>query len=412
MGLSDPVGSGKGVVVRYARTAAVAGIGAALMLTLSSCTDSTGGRRIETGQSGVSDQSVPSAQLPQSDPEPAIVGYENAEQWWGQMSPEEQVASVLMFHYPGVDDEAVANFVNEYQPAGMILMGDNIPDPEGALASSIPDWSNQGELPLLVAIDQEGGVVSRLDEDPGRGALELRDGDPAATEASFADRAAYLEQLGINTNFGIVADTTSDQNSFIWTRILGSTPEEAAIQVSAAVEGENGKVLSAVKHFPGHGTVAADSHLAVPSSQMTLSDWFGTAALPFRAAVDSGVDMVMMGHLAFPQIAPEPASLSPRWHEILREDLGFSGVIVTDDMKMLRDSGDPELADPVKNAVSALNAGSTLILDIGGDTQESAEEFAASMIAGLSDALASGELSEAALKKAGLQLLEVREDLR
>lgn len=382
-----------------------------LVAALAACTPSTGSAGQQPEPEAAQSQPDQQDTDHSTEPQPEADGPKTPEQHWQSMTLRQQVSSVLMLHHPGTDVDELAQFVEEIQPGGMILMGDGIPDPESELAQQIPQWAHVGDLPLLVATDQEGGIVSRLDHDPGRPAVELRDGDPAITEDSFHERAEYLKSLGINTNFGIIADVTDDQNSFIWSRILGSTPEDAAQQVAAAVMGEQGEVFSALKHFPGHGTVEADSHLSVPTADLDYEEWMAGPAIPFIAGLNAGAEMVMMGHLRFPEIADQPASLSPQWHEILRENLGFAGVIVTDDMKMLRDSGVEEYADPTQNALAALNAGSTLILDIGGDTGETYTQFANSLIDGLVRAVESGDLTEETLKNAGLRVLEMRTEL-
>lgn len=387
-------------------------LGATSVALLAGCTASTGGRALtpaegELEQSGFAETVMSGA----DDPDAAFGNYASAGQWWGQMSLPEQVASVLMLHFPGEDPVAIAAFVQEFRPGGMILMGDNIPQDEEKLVPDIAAWAYLDELPLLVAVDQEGGVVSRLSGDPGRGATELRDANPATTEESFRARADYLRHLGFNTNFGIVADTTSDQSAYIWNRVLGSSPEQAAEHVVAAVEGEDDIVLSVLKHFPGHGTVTDDTHLTVPQSDLTLDEWLAGPAVPFAAGIEAGADMVMVGHLLFPAIEPLPASVSPEWHKILRDELGFEGVIITDDMKMLRDSGVEVYADAVTNAVGVLNAGGTIVLDIGGDTSDEAYAFARELIDGMVGAVESGALPEETLRAAGLKVLELRETL-
>lgn len=320
------------------------------------------------------------------------------------MSLEQQVASVLMLHYPGTDAAAIAGFVQQIQPGGLILMGDNVPYDETELAASIASWDAVATAPLFVGIDEEGGTVSRLALDTYPAAPDLRDGDPAATETAFRERGELLKSLGINTNFGVIADVTADSYSFIWPRVLGSTPAVAADQVAAAVRGEQGLVNTTLKHFPGHGLSEADSHISIPSSDVTYNEWQEVAAPPFESGIAAGAEMVMVGHLLFPQIASEPASLSPHWHEILREDLGFNGIIVTDAMEMLQGSELPEYADPIANAVQTLNAGSTLVLTASGTGVEEAQQ----LVNGIADAVRSGQLAPETLKAAGLKLLEAR----
>ncbi len=173
--------------------------------------------------------------------------------------------------------------------------------------------------------------------------------------------------------------------------------------MAAAVRGEQGLVNTTLKHFPGHGLSEADSHISIPSSDVTYKQWREVAAPPFESGITAGAEMVMVGHLLFPQIADEPASLSLRWHEILRKDLKFDGIIVTDAMEMLQGSGLPEYADPVANAVQTLRAGSTLILTTSGGVDEAQQ-----LVTGIADAVRSRELDPSILKAAGLRVIEAR----
>lgn len=329
---------------------------------------------------------------------------------WDQMSPREQAASVLMLNYPGTDASSIAQFVREIQPAGLIFMGDGIPEDESSLLGTIEQIQSEAQLPLLIAVDQEGGLVRRVTTDTAPGAEELRNQDAQATKDAFAARGARLAELGFNTNFGIVADVTDDPGSFIHARVLGVDPDSAADRVAAAVEGEKPYVFSTVKHFPGHGGVAADSHFSVPATDMTYEQWQSSEAPPFIAGIDAGTEMVMLSHLAYTNIDTGPASLSPTWAAVLREDLGFDGVLVTDDMKMLRDNGIAEYQDAGRNAVAALNAGVDLILDIG-ESGVSPQDFANRLIDTILEAVESGELPEQALKAASVRVLELRLEL-
>lgn len=327
------------------------------------------------------------------------------------MTLEQQVASLLMLHFPGTDPQATADFVARFQPGGLILLGDNIPQDESTIPDMIGSWGEPSGLPMVIAIDEEGGVVSRLSSDDYPSAADLHGGPPSVTEAAFRDRARLLSDLGINTNFGIIADVTDDPNSFIWQRVLGSTPDEGAMEVRAAVRGERGLVASTLKHFPGHGLTNDDSHTSVPTSDISLDDWRASAAVPFAAGVDAGAELVMFGHLVLTSVDEAPASLSARWHRILRSDLGFDGIAITDDMQMLVDSGLPRYADPVQNALRAIQTGSTMVLNVDGYESEDAAEAANRLIEGLAAAVRAGDLDSEVLEDAGLRLLEFREGL-
>ncbi len=330
------------------------------------------------------------------------------------------LASLLIFHFPGDDAEATAAFLEEVKPAGIILMGDNIPDPESDLAEQTRQWqqvARDAELPdFLIAIDQEGGTVTRLSADPAPAPSELIGTEPREVEEAYSVRGEYLATLGINVNFGIVADTTDNPDSFIYDRVLGYSPQEAAAAVEAAVRGETegsvGQVASTIKHFPGHGMTDGDSHQVITDcGDTTFEQWQEGAAQPFEAGVAAGATLVMMSHVVCRAESDEPASLSPAWYNVLREDVGFTGPVVTDDMSMLIDTGDPEYADPVENAVRAINAGADLVISISGDDAEVATADAKALISGLEEALVGGRLDETRVREALARGNELRSEL-
>lgn len=277
------------------------------------------------------------------------------------LSTEEAVRSLLIVNYPGTDTATLENYLATYRPGGFLLMGSNIPATPEELAALTGVLRSSEEFPRLVGIDQEGGDVSRLPYDTAAGANVLRFEPVGSTTQAFSQRSALLESLGVNLNFGIVGDISADPNSFIYSRSFGGDPQSASERVEAAVAAEN-TVLSTVKHFPGHGSAPGDSHVGIPISPLTYDQWLTTDAVPFIKAISADVPVVMFGHLSFPAVDSQPSSLSPTWHNILRNDLGFEGIIITDDMTMLENSGNPDYADPGTNAVRALDAGADVLL--------------------------------------------------
>ncbi|MDO7882226.1 glycoside hydrolase family 3 N-terminal domain-containing protein [Salinibacterium soli] len=320
------------------------------------------------------------------------------------MTLDEKIRSMLMLHLPGLDAPALGAIAAAEGVGGLILMGSNVPDPPEALATLTPALIVEDGLPLLLAIDQEGGVVRRVPTDTAPSAIDLRSLDPSAARDAFATRSAMLARLGVSVNFGIVADVTGDPASFIFDRSMGATAAEAAPRVAAAVEGEHGTVLSTLKHFPGHGAAPGDSHSGIPTTSMGLDEWRSTQEEPFRAGIDAGAELVMMGHLQFDAIDPQPASLSATWVGILRDELGFDGVIITDDLGMLSDSGRADLADPGSNAVRAVAAGTTMLLFVH-------PVDVAGIVAAIHAAVDDGRIDEALIDDAARRLLELRRTL-
>ncbi|MBH0129252.1 glycoside hydrolase family 3 N-terminal domain-containing protein [Salinibacterium sp. NK8237] len=343
---------------------------------------------------------------PTFDPRPTPVHIDPAAQYASDrlstMSLREKVLSMLMVHIPGVApaDRISSDFADV---GGFILMGDNIPSTLSELTAETAALSDDAGLPVLVATDQEGGIVRRVPTDDAAAAIELRDRDPQATFDAFAQRGALLESVGVSVNFGIVADVASDQSSFIYERSFGSTGADAGARVAEAVEGES-PILSTLKHFPGHGAAEGDSHTSIPTTALSYDDWQSTHAVPFEEGIAAGAPLVMFGHLEFTAVDPEPATFSTRWHDILRDDLGFDGVSITDDMGMLERSGVAEYSDQVANAVRAIEAGNTMLLYVGAvDTS--------GIVTAVSQAIDEGELDESVIDDAALKLLELRRGL-
>ncbi|MFK3678902.1 glycoside hydrolase family 3 N-terminal domain-containing protein [Microbacterium sp. NPDC090218] len=321
----------------------------------------------------------------------------------GKMSVAEQASTVVMGHVAGTDP-AVLRAYMESGLGGFILMGANIPSSEAELQSLTAALTIDSGLPPLIAVDQEGGLVSRLPGDDYAASTSLKGLAVDDTSAAFAARGSLVARAGITVNFGTVADVTADPGTFIYGRALGTEPASAADRVAAATAAQEQFVASTLKHFPGHGAAPGDSHHAIPTTTMGLEEWRGTEALPFAAGVDAGASLLMYGHLAYTAVDPLPASLSPRWHEIARDELGFEGVAVTDDLGMLLSSGDPAYADPVANGVAAIAAGNDLVLMIAGSDAQTAGEMAA----GIAGAVEAGTLPAERLEEAATRVITLR----
>lgn len=320
------------------------------------------------------------------------------------MSVQQQAASVVMGHIPTTDAATLRSYMESTGIGGFIMMGANIPGDEVALRGLTAALTIDPARPPLIAIDQEGGDVSRLPWDDLPSARTLKDAPPAAAEDAFAARAALVRRAGIGVNFGVVADETADASSFIFRRALGTTPAAAAERVAAAVRGEGRTAASTLKHFPGHGAAPGDSHSSIPATPMSLDEWRATDAQPFAAGIDAGAPLLMYGHLAYTSVDAAPASLSAEWHRIARDELGFDGVAVTDDLGMLQGSGLAQYADPVANAVAALAAGNDLVLTVVGSTPESASRAAA----GIAAAVEAGALPRERLQEAAERVMTLR----
>ncbi|MEO3769562.1 glycoside hydrolase family 3 N-terminal domain-containing protein [Micromonospora sp. B9E7] len=280
----------------------------------------------------------------------------------------------------GVDTPA--DMISKYRLGGLILVGFSADDPtKGNQETTNVDNPKQvhelttglraaagrlaaGPAPLLIGTDQEYGVVTRVTDGvtllPSALAAGAA-GDPKLTEAAWRAAGAELAAMGINVDFAPVADVLATRSTVIGSRSYGSDPKQAAAQVGGAVRGLQAVgVAATLKHFPGHGHSADDSHQDLPVLTQSAEALQTGAWPPFTAGMDAGAMAVMSGHLDARAIDPgTPATFSHKLlTDVLRGQLGFKGVVITDGMNM----PPAKRWAPGEAAVRALNAGNDLIL--------------------------------------------------
>ncbi|MEF2278501.1 glycoside hydrolase family 3 protein [Deinococcus sp. YIM 134068] len=308
-------------------------------------------------------------------------------------------ARTLIVDVPGPDlTPAQGNFLREHGFGGVCLFARNIRTPEQT-ARLIRDLRDVLGEDAWIATDQEGGaVLRRLDVPmpPSPLALGVIGSEAVAREAG-AVAARGLIDLGVNWNFAPSLDVNvNPQNPVIGERAFGSDPALVARLGTAWALGlEAGGVMSAVKHFPGHGDTHQDSHLTLPVVDKPLTALEATEWPPFRAALAAGVGSVMTAHIVYPALDPErPATLSPALLTgLLRERWGYGGVVVTDatDMHAIADRYPHGTAAPL-----ALAAGADAVLSCGHGDLETHAEHARALEAALGD----GTLAEARVAEA------------
>ncbi|GAA4050760.1 glycoside hydrolase family 3 protein [Agromyces indicus] len=245
----------------------------------------------------------------------------------------------------------------------------------------------------VVAIDEEGGDVTRLFADrgapyPGNAVLGRIDDESLTREIGRAVGAALVE-VGCTMTFAPDADINSNPlNPVIGVRSFGATPGLVARHTAAWIEGvQSTGIAASAKHFPGHGDTATDSHLALPVVDLPLERLRERELAPFRAAIAAGTRTIMTSHILLPQLdAEQPATLSPRiLHGLLRGELGFEGVIVSDALDMAGASGVHGIPEA---AVRALAAGCDLLCIGTGNTADQLAEI----VAAIEDAIEAGRL--------------------
>jgi beta-N-acetylhexosaminidase len=337
------------------------------------------------------------------------------------MSMEEKVGQMLMPDFRNwngqnvtVMNDEIAKLVKDYHLGGVILFRENTvtADQTTKLVSAYQEVAEK--YGLLISIDQEGGIVTRLQtgtDMPGNMALGATRSEELAEKVGRTI-GEELNALGINMNFGPVLDVNNNpDNPVIGVRSFGEDPELVANLGNAYIKGlhETGTAATA-KHFPGHGDTAVDSHVGLPSVPHDIDRLKNVELYPFQQAMDAGIDAIMSAHVTFPKIdntkaiskkdgteVAVPGTLS---HKILtglmREEMGFKGVIVTDAMNM------GAIADhfgPVDAAIRAVKAGADILLMPVGIVD---------VANGLYDAVNSGEISEDRLEQSVERVLTLK----
>ena len=317
----------------------------------------------------------------------------------------EPAATACLF--PGFEGTTVPDWLRRWLAEGLggvVLFARNVEGPEqlaeltASLGAERPD--------LVVAVDEEGGDVTRLEAAtgssfPGNHALGAAD-DLELTGRVAAAIGGELAAVGVNLDLAPVADVVVDPaNPVVGVRSFGSDPKLVSRHVAAFVEGlQSVGVAACAKHFPGHGETAADSHLALPTAGADRETLLARALPPFQAAVEAGVWAVMTAHVRFPAFADEPATLSPGLIGLLRSELGFEGVVMTDALEMRAVSATAGLE---RGGVLALAAGADALC-LGADrSPEEVERLHAAVV----EAVRSGEVAEERVHQAAGRVAEL-----
>ncbi|MFH1686437.1 MAG: glycoside hydrolase family 3 N-terminal domain-containing protein [bacterium] len=277
------------------------------------------------------------------------------------------LGQLFIVGYQGIDPKTeFLDFVAELQLGGVILFGENCTDVD-RLQQALHTLRRQvpTDRPLLVAIDQEGGRTCRLQEKRAllySATSYAKRNDLEGFTQDYHRAAEYMLSLGVNLNLAPVADILlNPDNSCLAGRCYGKEPQQVANFVTRAVElMHRSHMLCCLKHFPGLGQATIDPHLAVAEAAYDLATWTERERIPFAAGIKAGADMVMTTHLKVPAIDQVIATGSSAVvNGLLRQDLGFDGVVITDEMAML---GADALGDMGARTVAALQAGHDIVL--------------------------------------------------
>lgn len=298
--------------------------------------------------------------------------YPKAAQTLAGMSLKEKVGQVFLFRAP---TEGEVQTITEYQPGGFFFGADSFKDktPEQVRAMT-QGCQEAGKVKMALAVDEEGGTVTRISQFPALSPKKFAspqvvyaNGGMDGIRQDTLDKADFLLSYGLNVNLAPVADVTFDRSAYMFPRAFARNGTRTAEFVKTVVEAANSKTLSStLKHFPGYGG-NSDTHTGVATDNRSMESFRSSDFLPFQAGIEAGAQCVLVSHnIVTAMDAENPASLSPEVHRILRDELGFTGIVMTDDLSMqgLRDRAGESSAAP-----AAFLAGNDLMLssDISGD---------------------------------------------
>ena len=324
------------------------------------------------------------------------------------MSLDEKIGQMIFAGITGTTmDTNTKNLLTKYKVGGIIFYKDNLIDPTQAvqLLNQMKSESDQ-KVPLLLGVDQEGGRVTRL---PG-GLINF----PTNKEIGAINNSQFsyhvgtmlgkeLKEFGFNLDFAPVLDINSNPNNpVIGDRSYGNNSEivsKLGIQTFKGIQSQN--IIPTIKHFPGHGDTSVDSHLELPIVNKSLQQLKELELIPFEQAINSGADVVMVAHILLPKLdAAFPSSMSKNIITgILRKQLDYSGVVITDDMTMKAIIDHYSIG---RAAVESVKAGSDIIL-VGHDYNNIVET-----ISSLKIAVQKGEITEQRINESVSRILKLK----
>ncbi|MHA5219599.1 glycoside hydrolase family 3 N-terminal domain-containing protein [Dysosmobacter sp. Phy] len=357
-----------------------AALAALSLLSLTACASSD-----EPEQAPEAPPAAEEPEVPEPEPTPEELAAAEIEDLLASLTLDQKVGQLFFVRCP---DSGAAEDVSAYHLGGYVLFGRDFQDAAGAwltreqFTAAVQSYQDAAAadtgIPLLIGSDEEGGTVTRASRNPNLFEKPFSSPQKLAAQATehgsiFSEdaweKSSALLALGINVNLAPVADVSTDPADFIYDRALGqdaaATADYVAQVVTAMRESGIGSVL---KHFPGYGS-NADTHTGIALDQRSLETFRQSDFLPFAAGIEAGAGTtaVLVSHNIMAAVDPDlPASLSPAVHDLLREELGFTGVAMTDDLAM---DAVAAYAQDGAVAVMALEAGNDLIITTDYRTQ-------------------------------------------
>ena len=329
---------------------------------------------------------------------------QKAEEILAEMTLEEKVGQMFIARCPEAD---AASKVTQYHLGGYILFArDFSGKTKEEVTENIQSYQNAAEIPLLIGVDEEGGTVNRVSKNanlrqtPFLSPQDLyTEGGWNLVESDTQEKCRLLHDLGINLNFAPVCDVSQEPQDFIYARSFGQDAEQTAEYVRTVVRTMSQEQMGSVlKHFPGYGN-NSDTHTGIAYDDRPYETFVNSDFLPFQAGIDAGADMVLVAHNVVSCMDDQvPASISLPVHNILRNELGFDGVIITDDLVM---EGVRQFAGDAEIAVRAVQAGNDMLCCTDFEVQ----------VPAVIQAVKNGEITEERLNESVLRILKMKINL-
>lgn len=291
--------------------------------------------------------------------------YDEANKKMKNMSLEEKVGQLFLVRY---DSNLASNWIKKYYPGGYIMFAKDFNNQtKESIKKEIDDLQSISKVPLVIAVDEEGGYVTRVSRYPGFRESKFlaprsyyESGGEKLLEQTEKEKAKLLLSIGVNLNLAPVADVSIDSNDFINIRTFNRNAKETAVLIGKMVNYANEVgISSSLKHFPGYGN-NVDTHTGIAIDERSYENFVENDYLPFEEGIKNKVPTVLVSHNIIKCMDSEyPATLSKKVISELREKLNFTGVVITDDLSM---SAVNSYVENGSAAVLAVNAGEDLII--------------------------------------------------
>jgi len=279
-----------------------------------------------------------------------------------ELTLDEKIGQLLLVRYP---DSGAVEYLKEYNFSGFVFFEKDFKDKtKNQVISMINELQSVSKIPLLTAVDEEGGKVVRISSNPNLRSEKFKSPQELYNEGGFnliskdiKEKSALLSSLGLNLNLAPVVDVSTDPNDYIYSRTIGKDTNITSEYAKTVIEAsKNTKVSYTLKHFPGYGN-NSDTHTGLSIDTRTYDDIMTNDIPPFEIGIQLGAEAILVSHSIVNAFDPDnPASLSTNVHNLLRGDLGFTGVTITDDIAM------QALDELDKQTLKAILAGNNLVI--------------------------------------------------